>query len=153
MSRPALYDPAQVWSVVLPAIANGSSLAAVLRRPGLPSYEWAKSQLRNNHTLAAAYEDAIKDRADFLAEQVVDLADEAPPEGLDPKALTGWVMLQRTRIDARKWAAARMNRVRWSESITVDVSLGHISITKALEEANARVQTIDAEVTEIHASA
>jgi len=59
-----IYDPKTVWPQVLEAIADGDSLTTALKCASpSPSYAWAKLQLRNNHELKAAYQQAVEDRA------------------------------------------------------------------------------------------
>ena len=139
-----IYDPALIWPSILRDIANGSSLASALRKPGMPSYQWAKMQLRNDSELHKHYEQAVVDRADYLAEEMLELADTPPPKDLEGPALNAWVQQLKLRIDARKWGAARMNRARWGDQLQVQMDTSYtISITAALEEASKRVVNMD----------
>jgi len=77
---PRGYDLA--WPIILYAIADGPSSKSALRllNPA-PSYSWANKQLRNDPKQRAAYREAQQDRADRLAEQLIELADTPMPEG------------------------------------------------------------------------
>jgi len=146
MSALIKFDPPKVWPQVLEAIASGDSLTTALTRVNpSPSYAWAKLQLRNNHELRAAYQIAVEDRADRLAEQLLELADTPIPEGLDGPSKSAWVQHLRVRLDARKWVTSKLKPKTYGERLDVSVSHDQISITKALYEANKRVLTIDAE--------
>ena len=150
--RPIKYKPEDIWPEVLEAIANGASLASALRKPGMPSYRLAKMHLRQNPELRAAYEEAVQDRADHMAEGLLDLAAQPIPEGLDPASRSAWVQNKRVQIDTLKWIASRTFRQAWGS--TVDFSVNHnaqISIVAALEAANARVLTIDQDEVKLRA--
>lgn len=140
------YEPELIWPQVLEAIANGDSLTTALTRvKPSPSYAWAKLQLRNNHELKATYQIAVEDRADRLAEEIMELADTPMPDGLDGPSKAAWVQHLRVRLDARKWATSKLKPKTYSERLDVSVSHEQISITKALTEASKRVLTIDAQ--------
>ena len=135
---PRGYD--SVWPIILDAIADGSSLKSALRllNPA-PSYSWAKKQLRNDPELKAAYREAQQDRADRLAEQLIELADTPMPEGLDGPSKSAWVQKLRVQIDVRKWTAAKLHPRTYGERLDVSVTETQISITAALAEAEQRV--------------
>jgi hypothetical protein len=137
------YDPATIWPEILERIANGESLASALRKPGMPSYALAKIHLRSDPALREAYDQAIQDRGAFLAEQLIDLADEPIPEGLDPASRSAWVQNKRVRLDTRKWIASRVYRQVYGDRVDVSVNHNQISVSEALEAANKRVLTID----------
>ena len=133
------FDPTKVWPVILSDIANGVSLASALRKPGMPSYALAKLHLRSDPALREAYDQAVLDRAAFLAEELIEMADTPIPEGLDPVSRSAWVQHLRVRLDTRKWIASRVYRQVYGDRVDVSVNHTQISITKALEAANQRV--------------
>lgn len=137
------YDPAVIWPEILERIANGESLASALRKPGMPSYALAKIHLRSDPALREAYTQAQEDRAAFLAEELIELADTPIPEGLDPASRSAWVQHLRVRLDTRKWIASRVYRQVYGDRVDLTVRADQISITGALEAANNRVLTID----------
>ena len=136
-----VFDPDKIWPVILAEIARGRSLAAILQdRPDFPSYHWAKKQLRTNPALRAQYDVAVEERGDFLAEEIVAIADTPIPEGLDGRGASAWVQLQRLRLDARRWTAARLRPRVWGDRLDVSVTNTQISITAALAAADQRLQ-------------
>jgi hypothetical protein len=62
-----------------------------------------------------------------------------PPADLDPQLINAWVNRQRLRIDARKWTASKLRPKQWGDRIDVAVTHTQISITQALESAEARL--------------
>jgi hypothetical protein len=49
--------------------------------PNMPSYSLAKLMIRTNESFKEAYEKAVEDRADRMAEEIIDLADQKIPAG------------------------------------------------------------------------
>ena len=153
MARPIKYSPEAVWPVILEDLANGQSLSSILRQHDFPSYAWAKGQLRGNAELRRQYDQAIEDRADRLAEELIELADETMPDGLDGPGRSAWVQKLRVRIDVRKWAASKLRPRAYGDRLEVAVQTPGISILEALQAANRRViegRDIDGEVIEEH---
>lgn len=135
-----VYDPNTVWPNILEAIANGAALSSAIKHASpSPSYAWAKLQLRTDPTLKVAYQQAVEDRADRLAEELMELADTPMPEGLDGPGRSAWVQQMRLRIDVRKWAASKLKPKTYGERLDLSVSHEPISIIGALEAAQRRV--------------
>lgn len=136
-----------IWPTVFDAIADGASLKSALRQLNpTPSYAWAKKTLRNDPELHSQYREAQQDRADRLAEQIIELADTPMPEGLEGKERSAWVQHLRVQIDSRKWVAAKLHPRIYGERLDVSMTETRISITAALAEAERRVligQTLD----------
>ena len=153
MPAPVKFDPEKSWSIIIDAIANGQSLSSILRQPNMPSYSWAKGQLRGNAELRRQYDLAVEDRADRLAEELIELADEPMPNGLDGPGMSAWVQKLRVRVDVRKWAASKLRPRAYGDRLEVAVQTPGISILQALEAANRRVtegRTYDSEVIQEH---
>ena len=145
-----IYDPKIVWPDILEAIANGASLATALKSATpSPSYAWAKLQLRTDPELKLAYQQAVEDRADRLAEELMELADTPMPEGLDGPGRSAWVQQMRLRVDVRKWSASKLKPKTYGERLDLSVTQEPISIIGALKAAEQRVydaqRTIDAD--------
>lgn len=135
-----------IWPTILDAIANGQSLSSILRREGMPSYSWAKLQLRSNPELRKQYDQALEDRGDRLAEELIELAFTKLPDDLDGRAQSAWVQHLRVKIDVLKWTASKLRPKVYSERLDVSVTNTQISIIQALELAEARVAgTLDIE--------
>jgi hypothetical protein len=147
--RPLVYDWSAIWPQVLEHIASGDALSTALKRlgPDAPSYVWAKTQLRMDPTLQAAYREAIEDRADALADDIIALADTPPPPGLDGPGLHAWVAQLKLRVHAREWTASKLRPKVYGASVDVTVQATSISITAALEQAQRRILNVVAEDT------
>lgn len=143
MTNVTKFEPATIWPEILERIANGESLASALRKPGMPSYALAKLHLRSDPALRQAYSQAVEDRAAFLAEELIELADTPIPDDLDSASRSAWVQHLRVRLDTRKWVASRVYRQVYGDRVDLTVRADQISITGALDAANNRVLTID----------
>ena len=120
MSRLAKFDRDVVWPTLLQYIADGASLTSALKRlQPSPSYWWAKDQLRRDPDLRGRYHEACEDRADRLAEELLELADAAIPEGLDGPRKSAFVQKLRLQIDARKWIACKLKPRQYGDKVEI----------------------------------
>lgn len=134
------FEPSEVWPLLLADIASGASLTAALQRlTPSPSYWWAKDALRRDPALRARYQEACEDRADRLAEELLELADSPIPQGLDGPGKSAWVQKLRLQVDTRKWIACKLKPRQYGERLDLEVKHTSISITAALAEAETRV--------------
>jgi hypothetical protein len=144
MTKKVVFDPAVLWPVILEDIAGGASLTAALKRlTPSPSYWWAKDQLRRDPDLRGRYHEACEDRADRLAEELLELADAAIPAGLDGPGKSAFVQKLRLQVDARKWIACKLKPRQYGDRVEI-VQEQRISILAALAEAEARVVSVAA---------
>lgn len=144
---PTKADPQVIWGQLLPLVSGGLSLPAALQQlpEPRPSLWWCKERIRDHPDLAAKYREAQEERADFLADQIVAVAEEPIPAGLSGPEASAWAQRQRLRFDALRWTAAKLRPRAWGDHVSVDVAVDQrISIIGALEAAARRVETIDA---------
>ncbi|MBK7519381.1 MAG: hypothetical protein IPI75_04370 [Gammaproteobacteria bacterium] len=135
-----LHRPERVWPILIELVANGVSLTAALRRlDPTPSYWWAQNCLKQDSELRARYMAAVESRGDFLAEELIELADTPIPSYLDGAERSAWVAMQKLRIDVRRWCASKCRPFVYGDRIDVAVTSTQISIKAALEEAQQRV--------------
>lgn len=145
---PVIADPQVIWGQLLPLISSGMSLgAAVAALPDpKPSVWWCKERIRGHPDLAAKYREAQEERADFLADQIVAVAEEPIPAGLSGPETAAWTQRQRLRFDAMRWSAAKLRPRVWGEHLSVEVETHKsVSITLALEQAQRRVDVLKQE--------
>lgn len=136
----SLYDWDKLWPEILREIGNGSSLITAIKKPGYPTYDSVQKYMRSRPEIRRMYEEAIEARADYLAESLIDISEEKPPEGLDGPQLSAWINQMKIRIDTRKWTAAKLRPKFWGEKIDVNVTHTQISISSALKEAESRLE-------------
>jgi hypothetical protein len=140
MGRPIEYPAdSPIWDMILQGVSFGRSLSSVLRDPGLPTWPVVHAMLKKNEAFKDAYEKAVQERADRLADELLELADEEPPEGLEGPAASAWVQRKRLQVDTRKWIASKLKPRTYGDRIDVSVSDTRISVLEAIEQAQARV--------------
>ena len=137
------------WMAMCRQISEGRSLSTALKSDGMPSYYTAMMMLRNNLDFRAMYEKAIESRADRLAEEILELADESMPSGLEGAQASAWVQQKRLQVDARKWVAAKLKPKVYGERIDVSVTDTRISVSDALKDAKLRVLTDESNVVDV----
>lgn len=150
--RPALF-PAEhmVWQNILQGISEGKSLSSTLRSEGMPSYSLARQMIKNNAEFRAAYEKAVEDRADRLAEEIIELSDKELPDGLEGPMASAWVQQKRLQVEARKWVASKLKPKTYGDRIDVSVTDTRISVMDALNEARQRVIKDESNVMDVEA--
>jgi hypothetical protein len=145
-----IHDTEAVWGQLLPLISSGLSVPAALQQlpEPRPSLWWCKMAIRKDPELAQRYRTAQEERADVLADQIVELANEPMPAGLRGADASAWVQRQRLKFDALRWTASKLRPKAWGDHLSVDVAVeARISIRMALEQAQRRLVTLDAEPT------
>lgn len=89
-----------------------NSLRAICDENGMPDRTTFIRWSKRTPELRAQYDQAYLDRQDTYFDELIDIADTEPDAA---KA--------RNRIDARKWAWARMNRKKFGDKIEMDANL------------------------------
>jgi hypothetical protein len=151
MGAPVIYPPDHpCWLTIIDGIRNGGSLSLVLERnAGMPSGNLVRDRIAKDLDFQARYEKALQDRADRLAEEILEISDSTPPEGLEPAAMSAWVADKRLRVDARKWVAAKLQPKKYGDRIDVAVTDTRISVMDALAQAKQRVLNDNSDVVDV----
>ena len=143
MGRPVKWPPEhQVWREIIGRVSGGKALSTVLSDPGYPTWVSFHAMIDQDAELKMAYEKAVQDRADKLADEILQLSDEQMPAGLEGAMASAWVQQKRMQVDARKWIASKLKPRTYGDRIDMTVRDERISVLGALEAAQARVQTL-----------
>ena len=121
-----MYTEAQkndIINQICDRIENGESLRKVLKDDGMPSsrtfYEWIDSSPEK----VKQYARAIEERAEAKFESIEqDYLEEPQRDLITGKIDSGWVQLQRLKIDAKKWELGKLNPKKYSDSIRNEIS-------------------------------
>lgn len=108
VGAPALYRKALAERVCR-EIAEGKSLVAICKRAWAPSYATVMKWCREIPEFAKMYAHAREEQSDYMFDVIVDLADQATPENHNAIRL---------RVDARKWAAAKLKPRVYGDRLT-----------------------------------
>jgi hypothetical protein len=99
----------EIASYICEQVANGEKLKSIYDRPEMPKRSTVYQWLAKHEEFAEMYARAQEDRADFFADEIVEISDD---EKSDPNS-------RRVRIDARKWTAAKLRPRRYGEKLEV----------------------------------
>jgi len=105
--RPSDYTDEEA-DVICAWIAEGRSLRSYCRleHRGMDTvYRW----LRERRDFRERYARAHEDRADSLADEITDIADEVASASMEE------IQAARLRVDARKWVAAKLKPTKWGD--------------------------------------
>ena len=103
-------------------IRQGKSLNSYCKQAGMgieTPYRW----LRTYPSFRESYAQAQEDRADTMADQLLAVADDLPPD-----ATMEQVQIAKLRLDARKWIASKLRPGKWGDKQVVEHTGGGINI-------------------------
>ena len=103
--RPRKYTEA-LADEVCRRIAEGESLRRITRDPHIPSLGTVIKWRREVPGFLQQYAQAMEDRADTYADEIIDIADEEA----DPQKA-------RVRVDARKWVASKLKSKAYGDKV------------------------------------
>jgi hypothetical protein len=124
--RPTKFNQ-QTADLICMMLSEGLSLRQILKADttgALPAqstvYEW----LLRFPLFAEQYARAREEQADTNADEILDIADEMPPEYTDEKGRTSldmtYIQWQKNRIEARKWTAAKLRPKKYGDRMAVE---------------------------------
>ena len=124
--RPTKFNQ-QTADLICMMLSEGLSLRQILKADtvgALPAqstvYEW----LLRFPLFAEQYARAREEQADTNADEILDIADEMPPEFTDDKGRTyldqTFIQWQKNRIEARKWTAAKLRPKKYGDRVAVE---------------------------------
>ena len=106
--------------IIIDAVSNGIPTRRILDQLGVGVGTWY-DKLAADKALAERYARAKQDAADALADEIQSIADQAP-EKAEGRVDSGWAQWQRTRIDAKKWIAAKLKPKSYGDSQLIEHS-------------------------------
>lgn len=115
-------------------VADGESLRSVCRDPAMPAMSTVFKWLNEQKVFSEQYARAKETAADAMAEDIQEIADEAPRMTTNKHGAdivdNGFETFRKTRIDTRKWIASKLKPKKYGEK--VDAKIEHSgSITVA----------------------
>lgn len=105
-------------------LLHTNSLADICRLPGMPERTTFMRRLAADADLQKRYSAAIEVRADVLVDEIIQIADDTSQDTVmtenGPKANSEWIQRSRLRVDARKWAAAKMAPKKYGDKLDMN---------------------------------
>lgn len=107
-------------------IAEGWSLRGVCKLKGMPDRKTFRRWYLSTAELQKQYDLACLDREDVYFEDIIEIADASEGDTTDVDGLNilnpEYVQRSKLRIDARKWTLARMNRKKYGDHVTEELT-------------------------------
>lgn len=101
----------EIFDRICALIADGSSLRAACEKEGMPHRTSFNVWRKSKPELQAQYDRACIDREESIFDDIQYIADNEP----DPKRA-------KVRMEAREWCLARMNRKKYGNHITEEMT-------------------------------
>lgn len=116
--RPSEYTKA-IGDKICSLLAQGVSLRTVCLADDMPDCSTVFRWLRQYEEFHKQYADAKQESADAMAEEILDLSDEAKTDAMtvDPKAAGAVVQAARLRVDTRKWLMSKMKPKKFGDKL------------------------------------
>jgi hypothetical protein len=126
IGRPTIFKQ-EIADIICIMLSEGMSLRQILKADTegkLPAqstiYEW----LIRFPVFAEQYARAREEQADTNADEILEIADEMPPEYTDKDGRTSldqtYIAWQKNRIEARKWTAAKLRPKKYGDRMAVE---------------------------------
>lgn len=145
IGRPVEYTE-DIAEEVCWRLAHGESLVSICRDDHIPHCATIYRWLNRFPLFCEMYARAREDQADTNADEILNIADEKPPEFKDDKGRTyldqTWIQWQKNRIDARKWTAAKLKPRKYGDRMAVEGVEGGAAIKTEDMGANKFLEII-----------
>jgi len=143
--RPVEYTE-EIAEEVCWRLAHGESLVSICKDEHLPHCATIYRWLIRFPIFCEMYARAREDQADTNADEILQIADEMPPEFTDDKGRTyldqTFIQWQKNRIDARKWTAAKLKPRKYGDRMAVEGVEGGAAIKTEDAGANKFLEII-----------
>lgn len=145
LGRPVEYTD-DIADEICWRIAHGEPLVRICQDDHLPHCATIYRWLIRFPDFCEMYTRAREDQADTNADEILAIADEMPPEYTDKEGRTTldatYINWQRSRIDARKWTAAKLKPRKYGDRVAVEGVEGGASIKTEDASADKFLQII-----------
>lgn len=112
------YDREKVCADIFADMRNGLSALKACKKNGLPQ-SCLNDWLNQDPQLAAEYARAREELHDFIAGEILQIADQPPPLTPDGKVDNGAVQAMRLQVDTRKWLLSKLAPKRYGERVAL----------------------------------
>ena len=126
--RPSTYSQ-ETADIICTRLVEGESLRSICRDPEMPALSSVTKWLRLHEDFAAQYTRAREDQADTLADEILEIADNARNDWMEKQDDGGGaayilngehVQRTRLRVEARKWMAGKMRPKVYGDKVEHD---------------------------------
>jgi hypothetical protein len=137
MARPTEFTEIKFDEICSIIASTNLGLSSICSKDDMPDrvtfYRWMKG----NEELCNKYARAKEDQADFLAEEILEIADnkdgDTVPTEFGEAGNAVNVQRSRLQVDARKWIASKLKPKKYGEKLDIDQRV--IKIGKDIDES------------------
>ena len=122
--KPRRVFDQKIADMICIGLSEGMSLRQILKADTtgvLPAQSTVYDWLLRYPDFAEQYARAREEQADTNADEILEIADEMPPEFTDDKGRTyldqTFIQWQKNRIDARKWTAMKLKPKKYGDKL------------------------------------
>ena len=113
-AKPRIKPTEKILNLIVRRFAEGKTFASIERLRGYPAASTIRDWRREIPEFASGLARAREERGESLAEQALDLADNAT---------TADISVRREQIRVRQWYAEKADPVRFGDRVTVDADV------------------------------
>lgn len=117
MGRPATFTP-ELAEELCRRVSEGRSLRSVCQDEDMPVRSTVRLWQVADAEFSAQYARAREARAEVLADEIIDIADQAAD-----------AQLARLQVDARKWAASKLDPKRYGDRLDIDATVRRAEVS------------------------
>lgn len=139
VGRPSLYS-LEVADAICERIVEGESLRSICRDEAMPAISSVFKWLREHSQFADQYAISKAEQAETLAEELIDISDEAEYENIEVEgAIVGVrfdstaVARNRLRVDTRKWIASKLKPKKYGDKVDLNHG-GNVALSLTIHE-------------------
>jgi hypothetical protein len=123
-----------IFEIVFTEIINGRAVRNILKDEGMPPAVTFFDWLSKDEEKSKQYARAIELRAELKFESIEQDYLEEPQRDPDTGRIdTGWVQLQRLKIDAKKWELSKMHAKKFGDKVDVTTQGEKINQPQAIQ--------------------
>lgn len=124
MARPSLYTEELADKICHQIATSSKGLHSICKADDMPStvtvYSWLKDE--NHKEFLNKYVRAREDQADFLADEILQIADDSSKDTIEHEKFgeienKEWVNRSKLRVDARKWVASKLKPKKYGDKM------------------------------------
>lgn len=153
------WNRSAIMDIVCERISTSTrSIATILKEPynghGLPDYTTFKRWIAVDDDLCTQYARAKEDQADFMAEEMLEIADDGSNDWMERNGKDGenlgyqvngeHVQRSRLRLDTRKWLASKLKPKKYGDKTTIAGDPGNplavLLMDQITTSPNSRIQ-------------
>lgn len=122
VGRPTLYSP-ELAEAICKRMSAGESLRKICTFEGMPPTSTVMRWLLAHPEFREQYEQAREAQADFLADEMLQIADDSSRDYIDTetgkKLNAEYVQRSRLRVDTRKWLLSKLFPKKYGDLVRV----------------------------------